>query len=224
MMTAKSAEQRTTIMTTFTIDEQNNITAFRHPRGSRRHNCHAIRFVCHPEGTGGTGKAWPAERLLADLEQPAGRHTSQEASRTPRQPPAAFGSVSRTWARPQSRSRNRPGSRRLARRPRVAHRPPRARRRKRRRVRRPPPPRRRPKPKRPPRRRKPPGRAKAARPPRSSRCCSAKNGATLTEIMEKMNWQRHTVRGFMAGAMKKAGYTVESFKPEGGERTYRINQ
>jgi hypothetical protein len=51
-----------------------------------------------------------------------------------------------------------------------------------------------------------------------------KNGATLKEIMEKMGWQRHTVRGFMAGAMKKAGYTVESFKPEGGERTYRINQ
>lgn len=50
-----------------------------------------------------------------------------------------------------------------------------------------------------------------------------KNGATLVEIMEKMGWQRHTVRGFMAGAMKKAGYTVESFKPEGGERTYRIN-
>jgi len=23
--------------------------------------------------------------------------------------------------------------------------------------------------------------------------------------------------------MKKAGYTVESFKPEGGDRTYRIN-
>jgi hypothetical protein len=51
-----------------------------------------------------------------------------------------------------------------------------------------------------------------------------KNGATLAEIMDKMGWQKHTVRGFMAGAMKKAGYTVESFKPEGGERTYRINQ
>jgi hypothetical protein len=50
-----------------------------------------------------------------------------------------------------------------------------------------------------------------------------KNGATLTEIMDKMGWQKHTVRGFMAGAMKKAGYNVESFKPEGGERTYRIN-
>src|SRR4029077_1479131 len=51
-----------------------------------------------------------------------------------------------------------------------------------------------------------------------------KNGATLSEIMDKMGWQKHTVRGLMAGAMKKAGYDVESFKPEGGERTYRINK
>jgi hypothetical protein len=50
-----------------------------------------------------------------------------------------------------------------------------------------------------------------------------KNGATLEEIMSKMSWQRHTVRGFMAGAMKKAGYEVESFKSDKGERTYRIN-
>jgi hypothetical protein len=50
-----------------------------------------------------------------------------------------------------------------------------------------------------------------------------KNGATLAEIVQKMGWQKHTVRGFMAGAMKKAGYHVESFKPEGGERTYRLN-
>jgi Protein of unknown function (DUF3489) len=50
-----------------------------------------------------------------------------------------------------------------------------------------------------------------------------KNGATISEIMEKMGWQKHTVRGFMAGAMKKAGYTVESFKSDKGERTYRIN-
>ncbi len=49
-------------------------------------------------------------------------------------------------------------------------------------------------------------------------------GPTLSEITASMGWQKHTVRGFMAGAMKKAGFTVESFKPEGGERTYRINQ
>ena len=30
-----------------------------------------------------------------------------------------------------------------------------------------------------------------------------KNGATLAEIMDKMGWQKHTVRGFMAAAMKK---------------------
>jgi Protein of unknown function (DUF3489) len=51
-----------------------------------------------------------------------------------------------------------------------------------------------------------------------------KNGATLAEIMEAMGWQKHTVRGFMAGAMKKAGFEIESFKPEGGERSYRINK
>jgi len=50
------------------------------------------------------------------------------------------------------------------------------------------------------------------------------NGATLAEIVDKMGWQKHTVRGFMAGAMKKAGYTVESLKSDKGERTYRINQ
>ena len=49
-----------------------------------------------------------------------------------------------------------------------------------------------------------------------------KNGASITEIMAAMGWQRHTVRGFVAGALKKAGYSVESFKPEGGERSYRL--
>jgi methylmalonyl-CoA mutase cobalamin-binding subunit len=49
-----------------------------------------------------------------------------------------------------------------------------------------------------------------------------KNGATLSQIVRTMGWQKHTVRGFMAGAMKKAGHTVESFKPAGGERTCRL--
>jgi len=51
-----------------------------------------------------------------------------------------------------------------------------------------------------------------------------KGGVTITEVMDKMGWQKHTVRGFVAGALKKAGHTVESFKPEGGERTYRLNK
>jgi len=48
-----------------------------------------------------------------------------------------------------------------------------------------------------------------------------KNGATLVEIMDKMGWQRHTVRGFMAGAMKKAGYTVLQSR---GRRAYLPDQ
>jgi hypothetical protein len=51
-----------------------------------------------------------------------------------------------------------------------------------------------------------------------------KNGATLVEIADQMGWQKHTVRGFMAGAMKKAGYTVESFQSAKGDRTYRIQR
>jgi hypothetical protein len=42
-----------------------------------------------------------------------------------------------------------------------------------------------------------------------------KNGATLAEIMEKMGWLKHTVRGMMAGSLKKAGYAVESFQARG---------
>ena len=51
-----------------------------------------------------------------------------------------------------------------------------------------------------------------------------RDGATLMEIMEQMSWQKHTVRGFVAGAMKRIGYTVESFKSGEGERSYRISQ
>jgi len=73
----------------------------------------------------------------------------------------------------------------------------------------------------------PPKEAKPARESKAAQVVAMlqrEGGATLTEIMEKMGWQKHTVRGFMAGAMKKAGHQVESFKPEGGERSYRISK
>lgn len=50
-----------------------------------------------------------------------------------------------------------------------------------------------------------------------------KNGATLAEVMKTTGWQPHTVRGFVSGALtKKLGLSVESFRAESGERTYRI--
>jgi hypothetical protein len=48
-------------------------------------------------------------------------------------------------------------------------------------------------------------------------------GATVEQIAEAAAWQNHTVRGAMAGALKKKlGLTITSEKTEGAARTYRI--
>jgi hypothetical protein len=49
-------------------------------------------------------------------------------------------------------------------------------------------------------------------------------GATLAEIMELTGWRAHTVRGFVGGTLiKKLGLKVESFRSKEKERTYRVN-
>ena len=51
----------------------------------------------------------------------------------------------------------------------------------------------------------------------------APDGATIEEIMAATGWQSHTVRGAMAGALKKKlGLTIVSEKSPGGERVYRL--
>lgn len=48
-------------------------------------------------------------------------------------------------------------------------------------------------------------------------------GASLDEIATATNWQLHTIRGFVSGALKrKLGLTVTSEKIEGRGRVYRI--
>ena len=50
-----------------------------------------------------------------------------------------------------------------------------------------------------------------------------KDGATIDQIAEATGWQRHTVRGAIAGAVKKKlGLTVESEKVEDRGRVYKI--
>jgi integrase/recombinase XerD len=50
-----------------------------------------------------------------------------------------------------------------------------------------------------------------------------KGGATLAEIMKATGWQAHSVRGFISGTLaKKMGFNIESAKSEGGDRTYLI--
>ena len=51
----------------------------------------------------------------------------------------------------------------------------------------------------------------------------APEGATIEEIMAATNWASHTIRGAMAGALKKKlGLDVTSEKVEGRGRIYRL--
>ena len=53
----------------------------------------------------------------------------------------------------------------------------------------------------------------------------AAEGVTLAQIMAATGWQKHSVRGFLSGAVgKKMGLAVVSSKPKDGERVYRIER
>lgn len=45
-------------------------------------------------------------------------------------------------------------------------------------------------------------------------------GATIAEMVDATGWQKHSVRGAMAGALKKRGLTITSAKTD-GVRRYR---
>jgi hypothetical protein len=52
---------------------------------------------------------------------------------------------------------------------------------------------------------------------------SRREGATIPEMMQATDWQQHSVRGFLAGTVKKKlGFTLTSKKTEGELRRYRI--
>ena len=50
---------------------------------------------------------------------------------------------------------------------------------------------------------------------------SRPEGATLVQLTEATGWQTHSVRGALAGALKKHGYVATSSKAD-GVRTYRL--
>lgn len=50
-----------------------------------------------------------------------------------------------------------------------------------------------------------------------------KNGASIAEMMKATGWQQHSVRGAMAGALKKRGHAIASEKID-GIRRYRIEE
>jgi Protein of unknown function (DUF3489) len=67
--------------------------------------------------------------------------------------------------------------------------------------------------------------ANAAKPSRKldtlEKLLKRKNGATIAEMTKATGWQQHSVRGALAGAMKKRGHTITSDKVD-GTRRYKI--
>jgi hypothetical protein len=54
---------------------------------------------------------------------------------------------------------------------------------------------------------------------------SRPDGASLAEMMRTTEWQQHSVRGFLAGTVrKKLGFVVKSVKAEGDGRRYHIEK
>jgi Protein of unknown function (DUF3489) len=217
VMTAKRAAQRTTTMTTFTIDADNHITLHHTPEEAAATSANPFDTFTSQQEFAELAKSWPATRLVAIWNslpgvQPIQKFKDHQVAAT------------RIWKRLEGLAASAPPQPAQPAKPKSAHHakggaqaPTAA-----------------------PAKRKAPPEATAgknakqaeARQIAASRPGSKtaqvvamlrrKNGATLAEIMQTMGWQKHTVRGFMAGAMKKAGHTVESFKPDGGVRTYRI--
>lgn len=50
---------------------------------------------------------------------------------------------------------------------------------------------------------------------------ACEGGASIAELVTATGWQKHSVRGAMAGALKKRGHVITSEKVD-NERRYRI--
>jgi hypothetical protein len=215
VMTAVINRRRRLQMTTFTIDTDNNITAFPTPELAAGAVGAGAQSFGSQQELAELAATWPADRLVAVWNSLPG-DTPVKKFKDPKT------AISRIWARiqhlgqpekPKAERKARVGAQAAKGAPAKAKANQRA-----------TPAKRAAQPPKKATLRKAAGTREGSKTAQVVAMLQRKGGATLAEIMDKMGWQKHTVRGFMAGAMKKAGYAVESFKPEGGERTYRINK
>ena len=71
--------------------------------------------------------------------------------------------------------------------------------------------------------------ATAAKPPGTTKLAllvahlSAPGGATIAKLCKATGWQAHSVRGALAGALRRKGHLIRSEKEE-GQRRYRIEE
>jgi hypothetical protein len=215
VMTAVIDRRRRLQMTTFTIDTDNNITAFPTPDLAATSVAAGAQPFSSQQELAELAALWPAERLVEIWNSLPGVKPLQGFK-------SAKAAISRIWARIQHLGEPaKPQTERKARGSAQAAKGAPAKAKARQKA---TPAKRAAKPPKKATLRKAAGTREGSKTAQVVAMLQRKGGATLAEITAKMGWQKHTVRGFMAGTMKKAGYAVESFRPEGGERTYRINK
>jgi Protein of unknown function (DUF3489) len=217
VMTAESAEQRRFKMT-FTIDTDNNISAFATQEEAAASTTNPFESFASQKELTQLASAWPAERLVAIWNslpgvEPVTTFKTAKAGAT-----KIWGSIQGLGeaaepAKPKADKKAKGGAKAAKGAPAKDKATKKA-----------TPAKNAPKAKKAAKKEESAGPRAGSKTAQVVALLQRKNGATLPEIMEKMGWQKHTVRGFVAGAMKKAGYAVESFKSDKGERTYRINE
>jgi hypothetical protein len=214
VMTAQSVAPRRTIMKTFTIDTDNNITAFPTPDHAEAAVGAGAQAFTSQKQLAELASAWPAERLveiwnsLPGVEPVKGfRNAKAAASRiwvriqtlgeTP-EPKAPTKAKSAKQARPVPPSKAKSAkkttsAKKAAKAPQKATKP------------------------------KAEGVREGSKTATVVALLERKGGATLAEVMKATGWMAHSVRGFVSGVLgKKLGRTVESTKREDGERVYQL--
>lgn len=206
-------------MTTFTIDEQNSITAFSTPEQAAAINATPFDTFTSADELAQLAAAWPPERLLAVWNSVPGLTPAAEIKDAAKAAKLIFKRMENNGSKPAREKKPKAegkakGSAQSAKGTPVKGKS----------TKKATPAKAAPKAKKAAKEKEGGAPREGSKTAQVVAMLQRKNGATISEIMEKMAWQKHTVRGFMAGAMKKAGHEVESFKPEGGERTYRLNK
>jgi hypothetical protein len=223
VMTAQSVAPRRTIMTTFTIDSDNNITAFGTPEEAAATTTTPFDTFASQKELAELAAAWPAERLVEIWNSLAGVVAVESFK-------SAKTAVSRIWARIQrlggpekpkadpekpkahkkakgsvQAAKGSPAKAKATKKASPAKNPPKA--------------------KKAAKARESAGPREGSKTEQVIAMLKRKNGATLAEIMATTRWLSHTTRAFVSATLgKKLGLAVESFKSDKGERTYRINQ
>jgi hypothetical protein len=210
-------------MTTFTIDSENNITAFGTPEEAAATTTTPFDTFASQKELAELAAGWPAERLVAIWNSLAGVVAVENFKSTKT-------AVSRIWARIQSlgeasEAQGEPAKPKANRKPKGGARAAKGAPAKAKATKKTTAAKNAPKAKKS-------AKAKEAGGPREGSKTAALlallhrvKGSTLAEIMEATSWQSHSCRGFISGTLgKKMGLTVKSEKRADGTRVYSITK